>query len=124
MSALIELTSRLRSLHDLSTAEVESAVAALAAPTVDDETKAAFLIALADKGESAAEIAAFAMAGMTKAPSYLPDDLSAVLAHTKTLGPNESDRIEFHAPTDPGEYPFLCTFPGHFALMKGKLIVK
>jgi anthranilate phosphoribosyltransferase len=67
MCALIELTSRLRALHDLSAPEVEAAVAALASPVGDDETKAAFLRALADKGESAAEIAAFARAFRARA---------------------------------------------------------
>jgi azurin len=70
------------------------------------------------------EISAFAMSAMTKAPDYLPDDKSAVLAHTKTLGSKESDKVDFNAPTAKGEYPFICTFPGHFAMMKGKLIVK
>ncbi len=73
---------------------------------------------------SDADVAAFAMSGMSKAPDYLPDDRSAVLAHTRTLGPKETDKVDFTAPTTPGTYPFLCTFPGHFSLMKGKLIVK
>lgn len=71
-----------------------------------------------------AEIAKFATAAMSKAPEYLPEDKSGILAHTKMLGAKETDTIEFKAPTEPGEYPFVCTFPGHYALMKGKLIVK
>lgn len=70
------------------------------------------------------EIAAFASAAVAKAPTYLPDDQSAILAHTKTLGPKETDKVDFNAPTEPGSYPFICTFPGHYVLMKGKLIVK
>lgn len=66
---------------------------------------------------------AFAAAAAGKMPDYLPDDRAAVLAHTKLLGGGESDTIEVTAPAAPGEYPFLCTFPGHAALMKGKLIV-
>ena len=76
------------------------------------------------KPMSDADIATFAMAAMPKAPEYLPDDKSAILAHTKTLGSKETDTVDFNAPTEPGEYPFICTFPGHYALMKGKLIVK
>ena len=30
---------------------------------------------------------------------------------------------EFTAPEQPGRYPFLCTFPGHWRVMKGVLIV-
>lgn len=70
-----------------------------------------------------AAVMAFAGAAATKMPEYLPEDKSAVLAHTKILGGGESDTIEFIAPTASGVYPFVCTFPGHAALMKGKLIV-
>jgi azurin len=27
--------------------------------------------------------------------------------------------LEFQAPTEPGDYPFVCTFPGHHLLMRG-----
>lgn len=67
---------------------------------------------------------AWAMSAATKAPTYLPDDKSAILASTQMLGPGESDTIEFAAPEQPGTYPYLCTFPGHFAIMKGTLIVE
>ena len=70
------------------------------------------------------EIAAFAASAMPKAPDYIPDDTSAIIAHTKTLGPKETDKVVFNAPTTPGEYPFICTFPGHYTLMHGKLVVK
>ena len=70
------------------------------------------------------ELGAFAASAAAKAPTFLPDDQSAVLAHTKTLGPKESDKVDFSAPSKPGEYPFICTFPGHYMLMHGKLIVK
>lgn len=70
-----------------------------------------------------AAVLALAGAAATKMPEYLPEDKSVVLAHTKILGGGESDTIEFTAPTASGVYPFVCTFPGHAALMKGKLIV-
>lgn len=70
------------------------------------------------------QIAAFAASAAAKSPSFLPDDESLILAHTKTLGPKESDKVDFTAPTAPGEYPYICTFPGHYMLMHGKLIVK
>ena len=46
-----------------------------------------------------------------------------IIAHTKMLGGGESDTITFTAP-EKGEYDFLCSFPGHYAMMKGKFIVK
>lgn len=57
------------------------------------------------------------------AAEYLPADTAKILAHTKLLGAKESDTVVFTAPAQPGEYPFACTFPGHAALMRGKLIV-
>ncbi len=47
-----------------------------------------------------------------------------VLAHTKLVDPKKSDTIEFVAPSKPGDYPFVCTFPGHAMTMKGILTVK
>jgi azurin len=69
------------------------------------------------------EVLALAQGAAARMPEYLPADASKILAHTRLLGPNESDTIEFAAPAAPGEYPFVCTFPGHAALMRGKLIV-
>lgn len=62
MAALPELTIRLNSRLDLAGDEVQAAAAALGSPDVADEPKAAFLTALADKGETPAEIAEFARA--------------------------------------------------------------
>ena len=45
-----------------------------------------------------------------------------VFAHTKLLGPGETDKVEFTAPA-PGGYEFVCTFTAHFALMRGKMTV-
>lgn len=60
--ALPELTARLAGGHDLAAPEVAAAAAILAAPGETDEAKAAFLTALAVKGETPAEIAGFARA--------------------------------------------------------------
>lgn len=53
---------------------------------------------------------------------YIPDSPS-ILAHTKLLKPGETDTITFTAPSQPGEYPYICTYPGHYAVMKGVLKV-
>ena len=48
-----------------------------------------------------------------------------VIAHTKLLGPGESDTVSFAAPRTPGAYTFICSFPGHCALgMRGVLTVQ
>ena len=55
------------------------------------------------------------------APSVLPQ----LLAYTKLLGPGETAEVTFTAPAQRGDYMFICTFPGHFAVgMKGTLTVK
>ncbi len=56
---------------------------------------------------------------------YVPAAQKAqVIAATKLLGPKESDTVTFTAPTTPGRYEFLCTFPGHYQVgMRGVLIV-
>lgn len=61
-----------------------------------------------------------------QATDYLPPALSdQVIAHTKMIGAKQSDEITFPAPTEPGEYPFVCTFPAHFmAGMHGVMVVK
>ncbi|MFA6285952.1 MAG: anthranilate phosphoribosyltransferase [Opitutaceae bacterium] len=60
MSELSELTRRLTASQELTPAEVATAAASLSSPEVADDGKAAFLIALGDKGETANELAAFA----------------------------------------------------------------
>lgn len=59
--------------------------------------------------------------GMAK--GYLPD-IPEVLAHTKLLNPGDTGTAEFTAPTEPGEYPYICSFPGHAAIMNGFMIVE
>lgn len=67
MPVLTALTSRLAAGQELAPAEVEVAAAALATAEASDESKEAFLTALAVKGETAAEIAAFAAAFRARA---------------------------------------------------------
>ena len=54
---------------------------------------------------------------------YVPEGSEDVIVYTKLLGGGETDVIEFDAP-EAGTYDFLCSFPGHYALMKGKFIVE
>ncbi len=53
---------------------------------------------------------------------YVPDH-KAVLAATKMLEPGQKERLRVTAPKEPGTYEFVCTFPGHWTIMWGKLIV-
>ena len=54
---------------------------------------------------------------------YVPQNTTQVIAHTKMLGGGESTTIEFVAPKA-GTYDFICSFPGHYAIMRGKFIVQ
>ncbi len=56
---------------------------------------------------------------------YIPQGMEgAIIAHTRLLGPGESDTITFTAPSTPGAYTYICSFPGHYALMKGIMNVR
>ena len=46
-----------------------------------------------------------------------------ILAATKTLEPGQKESLKWKAPSEEGEYEYVCTFPGHFAVMWGKLVV-
>src|SRR5690554_6673411 len=71
------------------------------------------------------DLAAFGQKSATAMDNdYIPaSEEGNIIAHTKMLGGGESDTIEFTAPAK-GTYEFLCSFPGHYALMKGPFIVE
>ena len=56
-----------------------------------------------------------------KNTEYIPEG-DETIAYTKMIGGGESTSVNFDAP-EPGEYEFICSFPGHYNLMRGKLIV-
>lgn len=60
-----------------------------------------------------------------KADNYQPPALAGeVLASIPLQGPKEHGEVTFTVPSQPGEYPYLCSFPAHFmAGMHGALIV-
>ncbi len=59
------------------------------------------------------------------ANEYIPPDFEdKVIATTPILGPGEEETLVFTAPAEPGEYPFVCSFPGHTeAGMRGVMTV-
>ena len=64
--------------------------------------------------------------GMGASPTNpLPkESLEDIIAATKLLGPGESDKITFTAPKKTGLYQYLCSFPGHYAIMRGIMTVE
>ncbi|MEC8013416.1 MAG: azurin [Verrucomicrobiota bacterium] len=82
-------------------------------------------LVLLKKGVSAIAFGQKAMGAGANATNPLPDSVKEdVIASTKLLGPGESDTVSFTAPADPGNYEYVCTFPGHFAMMRGTMTVK
>jgi len=56
---------------------------------------------------------------------YVPPGAKEVLAHSKLLGPGETEVVTFNAPYIPGEYLYVCSFPGHYSQgTKGIMTVK
>ena len=49
--------------------------------------------------------------------------ISEVLYSTPLIATGKSFKLDFKAPNKPGEYPFICTFPGHWRIMKGVIKV-
>ena len=49
---------------------------------------------------------------------YIPN-IPQVLYNTRLVNPNETVTLTFKVPDEPGEYPFVCTFPGHWRIMNG-----
>jgi putative membrane-bound dehydrogenase-like protein len=55
--------------------------------------------------------------------NYVPKIPEVIIA-TRLVDPEGRESIVFTAPTEPGEYPFVCTVPGHWRLMNGIMIVE
>jgi putative heme-binding domain-containing protein len=53
---------------------------------------------------------------------HVPDS-PQVLWATKLLSTGEKAKLSFEAPAQPGEYPYLCTYPGHWLRMNGFMVV-
>lgn len=80
--------------------------------------------AMADVGMAANE--------MAKDPAnansdFLPADKKDLILHAAPMiGPTRKSRVHvlrFDAPTEPGIYPYVCTFPGHWVVMNGEIVV-
>lgn len=70
------------------------------------------------------------MAGneMAKAPpritkGFVPDH-PTILHQSKLLNPDTGEVLRLAAPKKPGTYPYLCTFPGHWIIMRGEMVVE
>jgi putative membrane-bound dehydrogenase-like protein len=53
---------------------------------------------------------------------YVPN-LPEVLFHTPLVNPEETFKLKFKVPEAAGDYPFICSFPGHWRIMNGVMKV-
>ena len=74
------------------------------------------------------DVAAIGTAGMnaSAAANYVPAGDARVLAHTSLVGGGATTTATFPGSVlkTGGDYSFFCSFPGHWAIMKGKLTVQ
>ena len=59
---------------------------------------------------------------IAKDNQYIPEG-DETIAYTNMLGGGESDSITFTV-DEPGSYIYICTFPGHYQIMKGEFIIE
>jgi len=75
-----------------------------------------------EKVGAAAE--AFATEPGAAAAQYVPNmPAGVVLLKSKLLQTREAQQLKFTAPKEPGIYPYVCTYPGHWRRMHGALYV-
>jgi len=58
-----------------------------------------------------------------KSGQFIPKS-KKIIIHSRMLKQGEKETLRFKAPRKPGRYPYLCSFPGHWTIMKGVLVVK
>lgn len=58
---------------------------------------------------------------------FVPAAKSDLILHASPMiGPTRKSLVHvlrFRAPTEPGIYPYVCTFPGHWVVMNGEMVV-
>jgi len=54
--------------------------------------------------------------------NYIPPTPD-VISSSKLVDPQQTTTLEFVAPRQVGDYPYICTFPGHWRIMQGTMRV-
>lgn len=56
---------------------------------------------------------------------YVPQgELDRMFGYTTLAGPGETVYVTITVPEEPGSYPYICTYPGHFTVMQGILVAR
>ncbi|CAN5190546.1 hypothetical protein BH23BAC3_BH23BAC3_33190 [soil metagenome] len=54
---------------------------------------------------------------------YIPEDeMDKIFGYTSLAVPGDTVEVKITVPEKPGSYPYICTYPGHFTQMQGRLI--
>ena len=114
-----------RMLYDITRFEVKAGQPVKLEFVNPDATPHNLVIVKPGTGDSVG-LAATRMAAdpvQAKSGQYIPKT-DNVLFHTKMVPPIAGETLRFMAPKAPGNYPYICTFPGHWTIMKGVMVVK
>lgn len=87
----------------------------------DDMLHNLLIVAPGSADEVAVQAISLGLSGAER--EYVPET-EDVLFHTALLQPGESGTIYFTAPSEPGDYTYVCTFPGHSFTMRGTMRVR
>jgi len=114
-----------RMLFDVTRFEVKSGQS-IRIDFINPDATAHNLVIVAPGSEEEIGQAANEMAKDPKAAQkgqFVPKSKKVIQA-TRMVAPLSAESLRFVAPKKSGEYPYLCTFPGHWVIMKGKMVVK
>ena len=67
-------------------------------------------------------LAALQLGAQGFAKNFIPDS-NEIIAHSQLVDNGSEEVIEFTVPDKPGNYQYVCTFPGHYVLMRGVMKV-
>ncbi|MDA7618759.1 MAG: plastocyanin/azurin family copper-binding protein [Verrucomicrobiota bacterium] len=66
---------------------------------------------------------AWAMGAGAVERQFIPEMEDVILHHTRVLDSGQQQDLRFTAPSEEGQYPYVCTLPGHAFSMKGMMVV-
>lgn len=118
--------------NDAMQFDLKEATVSAGCPTITIELTHTGKLPAAAMGHNVVVSTTTDMAGVTRdavkagvANNYVPKSDVRVIAATTLVGGGQKTKIAFPGKklTAGGDYSFYCSFPGHYTMMKGKLIV-
>ncbi len=113
--------------YDLSEFEVEPGAKVKLTLDNTDDLQHNLILLNSGKDDPAAQAFAMEMWSMGEAgieKGWVQADHSRLLVASRLLNPHEAEDIYFVAPEKVGDYPYVCTVPGHSMIMKGQMKVR